>query len=98
MWIQRLSITAILALAMVSSTAHAIQPVIRMSSTCSVPTMPSRGSAQGDWDTYSLLVRDYDECASSKVAGYGQKTKDALEGVGKRVTDWGDTAKGWFDN
>jgi hypothetical protein len=96
MLICRYLLSGLILSAVLSSSANAIQPVIRMTDTCTAPTMPKSGSSKQDWNTYTLLVRDYNECMSAKAAQYGQKTKEAFEGVGETVSDLADTAKGWF--
>jgi hypothetical protein len=96
MLISRYLLSGLILSVALSSSAHAIQPVIRMTDTCTAPTMPKSGSSKQDWNTYSLLVRDYNECMAAKAAKYGQKTKEALEGVGETVTDLAGTAAGWF--
>jgi len=89
------SLSVVLLLAAVPG-AHAAQPVIPLSDSCSVPTMPGRGSTKQDWDTYAALVREYNDCVGKKAAKLGQKTKETLENVGETVTGWSDTAAGWL--
>lgn len=93
---RRAIFSGLMVIALASSTANAVEPVIRLSDTCTVPTMPGRGATKLDWDTYSVLVRDYNECLAVKAKKYGEKTKEALEGVGNTVTGWSETATGWF--
>lgn len=94
--IRRIILSGVMLFAVVLSSAHAMEPVIRLSDTCSMPTMPGKGATKQDWDTYSALVRDYNECLAAKAEKYGKKTKEALENVGETVTGWTDTASGWF--
>jgi hypothetical protein len=76
--------------------AQASEPVYRMSDTCTMPMMPGKGSTKQDWDTYALLVRDYNECLAAKAGKVGKRAKEALEDVGDTVTGWTETAAGWF--
>lgn len=93
---RRVLFSGLMLAALASSTAQAVEPVIRLSDTCTMPTMPGRGASKLDWDTYAVLVKDYNECLATKARKYGDKTKEALEGVGNTVTGWSDTATGWF--
>lgn len=94
--IRRKFLTGVILFAVALSSAHAAEPVYRLSSSCDMPTMPGKGSTKQDWDTYAALVRDYNECLAAKAAKYGKKTKEALEGVGDTVTGWSESASGWF--
>lgn len=82
--------------AVLGTSAQASEPVYRLSDTCTMPTMPGKGSTKQDWDTYSLLVRDYNDCLAGKAGKVGKRAKEALEDVGEKVTGWTDTAAGWF--
>ena len=76
--------------------AHAAEPVIRLSSSCDMPTMPGKGASKYEWDTYGALVRDYNECLGDKMSGYGSKAKESLEGVGNTVLDLKKSATDFF--
>lgn len=76
--------------------AQAVEPVIRLSSSCDMPTMPGQGASKYDWDTYAALVRDYNECLGNKMSGYGSKAKESLEDVGNTVIDLKKSATDFF--